>query len=80
MIDAGTDKRLSVSNDGNAGPYIMVVVEQLDKVRLLLDENRISYWVDREAISLDGKPAVTVVNLGNDADPLEIQQLLDEAQ
>lgn len=80
MNDASTDERLCVSNDGNAGPYIMVPVVQLDKVRSLLDKNSTSYWVDQEAISLDGKPAVTVVNLGGGADPQEIQQLLDEAQ
>ena len=80
MIDVSTDRQLCVSTDGNAGPYIMVPVVQLDKVRTVLSDNAISYWVDQEAISLDGKPEITVVNLGRDADPKIVQQHLDDAQ
>jgi len=80
MIDAITERPLSVSTDGNSGPYIMVPVSQLEELRLLLDGNGVPYWVDQEAISLDGRPEVTVVNLGSDTDPNAIQKLLDEVR
>ena len=77
MIDTITHKPLYVSTDGDGGPYIMVPVAQLEKVRGLLDADKVPYWVDEEAISLDGKPEVAVVNLGHRSDPGKIQRLLD---
>ncbi len=77
MIDTTTDKPLSVSTDGGAGPYIMVPVAQLETVTALLDANQVSYWVDEEAISLDGKPEVTVINLKHGTDPARVQTVLD---
>lgn len=77
MIDVTTKKPLPVLTDGNAGPYIMVPVEQIDTVRALLDQNSIRYWVDEEAISLDGNPEITVVNLGQGTDPAAVQGILD---
>ena len=79
MIDVSTKNPLRVSIDGDAGPYIMVPVQQIDDVRPLLDANNIPYWVDEDAISLDGKPAVTVVNLGQGVDPATVQDILDKA-
>jgi hypothetical protein len=77
MIDTTTDKPLYVSTDGDAGPYLMVPVAQLERVTTLLDANKVSYWVDEEAISLDGKPEVAVINLGHGSDPDKVQHLLD---
>ena len=79
MIDQCTNKLLHVSTDGDTGPYIMVPVKQIDDVRALLDAGGIRYWVDEDAISLDGKPEVTVVNLGRDSDAKAIQKILDNA-
>jgi len=79
MIDVSTKKPLYVSTDGDAGPYIMVRVEQIDDVRSLLDGSSIPYWVDEDAISLDGKPEVTVVNLGRGSDATTVQKILDDA-
>ncbi len=77
MIDTRTRKRLHVSTDGEAGSYIMVPVEQLNQVRTLLDANKVSYWVDEEAISLDGKPEIAVINLDLRSEPATVQRLLD---
>jgi hypothetical protein len=55
----------------------MVPVAQLEKVRALLDANKVPYWVDEEVISLDGKPEVAVINLGHRSDPQRIQHILD---
>ncbi len=77
MIDTTTHEALNVSTDGDAGPYIVIPVAQLDKVKALLQANKVPYWVDEEVISLDGKPEVAVINLGNGSNPATVQSLLD---
>jgi hypothetical protein len=77
MIDTTTRQPLYVSTDGDAGPYIMLPVAQLETVSALLDTHKVSYWVDEEAISLDGKPEVAVINLGQGSNPVTVQSLLD---
>jgi hypothetical protein len=79
MIDEVTKERLSVSTDDIAGPYLMLPLAQLKRVQALLDRHEIHYWTDRDAISLDGKPAITVINFGRSGDAARIQKLLDEA-
>ncbi len=77
MIDTTTRQPLYVSTDGDAGPYIMVPVAQLEMVKAILDTHKIPYWVDEEAISLDGKPEVAVINLGKESNPATVQGILD---
>jgi hypothetical protein len=77
MIDTTTRQPLYVSTDGDAVPYLMVPVAQLESVITLLDANEVSYWVDEEAISLDGKPEIAVINLSQGSDPQSVQALLD---
>jgi hypothetical protein len=79
MIDELTNDRLRVSADGIAGPYLMVPMPQLARVREVLDRHEIRYWPDADAISLDGKPAIAVINFGRAGDAARIQRLLDEA-
>ncbi len=79
MIDEMTEDRLRVSTDGVAGPYLMVPMAQLGQVREQLDQHAIRYWVDADAISLDGKPAIAVINFGRVGDATRIQTILDEA-
>jgi len=78
MIDSMTHQPLYVSTEGSAGPYIMVPVAQLEKVREVLKSEKVPHWVDEEAISLDGKPEVTVINLGTQTKPAVVQNLLDQ--
>jgi hypothetical protein len=80
MTDATTKKPLRVLTDGTTRPYIVVPVSQLDEVRRLLDSRRIGYWVEEEAISLDGAPEVAVINLGRGADAAAVQAILDSAR
>jgi hypothetical protein len=77
MIDTTTQRPLRVSKDGDAGPYIMVPVAQIEQVRSILDAKGIPHWVDAEAISLDGKPAISVINLGRSVNVNRVQELLD---
>ena len=57
----------------------MVSVDQLDQVRKLLVDNDIPHWADHNAISVDGRPAVVVVNLGKRSDLSRVQAILDAA-
>lgn len=77
MIDATTKIRLHVSTDGTAGPYIRVPVSRLAEVEQLLDRHRIPYQVDEYAISLNGAPEVTLIDLGRGADAEAVQAILD---
>jgi hypothetical protein len=80
MTDATTEKRLSVSTDGDAGPYIEVLVSQLDDLRYLLDRRGVRYSVQEDVISFDGGPEVAVVDLGRGADGSAVQAILDSEQ
>lgn len=77
MTDAITQKPLRVSTEGTAGPYLMVPVSQLDEVRRLLDSRHIRYWVEENAISLDGAPETAVINFGREGDAAAVQAVLD---
>ena len=80
MIDSFTRKPIRVSDDGDAGPYIMVQLDQLDLVKTLLDDADIRYTVDEDAISFNGQPYTAVVNLGHHVDVPAVQKLLDEKE
>ena len=77
MIDSTTQQRMSVSKESTEGPYIMVPLDQLEAVKSVLREHDVYFWVDTFAISLEGRPEVTVVNLGRNANAEQIQQMLD---
>ncbi len=79
MIDPTTKDRITVSTDGDAGPYVMVPLDQLNVVTALLRDKQVSFWVDSDAISLDGKPEIAIINFGRGANVVQIQQLLDQA-
>ena len=77
MIDTTTGQPLSVSTAGGAAAYIMLPLAQLDEMTKLLDKNEISYWVDEEALSLDGEPEVIWINLKRGSNAAIVQSLLD---
>jgi hypothetical protein len=79
MNDATTEQPLRVSTDGTAGPYIMVRLSQLDEVKRLLDDKRVRYWVEENAISWSGSPYIAVINLGREGNATAIQAMLDAA-
>ena len=77
MIDTTTREPLQVSTDGGEWSYIMLPLMHLDEVRALLDANKVSYWVDEEVLSFDGKPEVAFINIRRGTDPAMVQSLLD---
>jgi hypothetical protein len=77
MIDAITKERIVVYTEGSGGPYLMVANDQLEAVVQALSQHNVPHWVDDDAISLDGEPAVAVINLGRGVDALAVQQILD---
>lgn len=80
MTDATTQQRLRVSTDGTAGPYMMVPVSQLEEVKTLLNRHRLYFWVDENAISLNGTPEIAVINLGRGANAAAVQNILDSVR
>jgi hypothetical protein len=79
VIDEMTRDQLRVATDAIAGPYLMVPMAQLALIRSVLDRHAVRYWVDSHAISLDGKPAIAVINFGRAGNASQIQAVLDEA-
>ncbi len=79
MIDQTTQKPFRVKSDEVAGPFLMLPLSQVESVCEILDRHAIKYWVDSFAVSLDGKPAKTVINFGRTGDSARIQAALDEA-
>jgi hypothetical protein len=79
MQDVETKRPFRVSADGTAGPYLMVPLDQLDDVRLVLNNAGIAHAVSADAIQLDGRPVIAVIDFGRSADPVRIQQALDAA-
>jgi hypothetical protein len=80
MIDSFTKEPIRVTEEGGAGPYIMVQLDQLDLVKKLLDDAGYGYQMDEEAISFNDQPFTSVINLGSHADVSAIQRLLDDNQ
>ena len=80
MQDRQSGTNVTVSTDGDAGPYLLIGRDQLDRVTQALNENGIIYSVDRDAIRADGVAVTSVVNLGQDADATAVQSILDEIE
>lgn len=79
MTDTTTGRALAVSTEADGYPYLSVPVHQLDRVRRLLDTGGVSYWVDEEALSIDGGPEMIVINIEPGTDPAAVQRILDRA-
>ena len=77
MTDQSTHRRLTVSAESSAGPYIMVPVAQLPAVEAVLNRARFRFWVDADSIAINGGPAITVVNFPRDTRAADVQPLLD---
>jgi hypothetical protein len=58
----------------------MLPVDEVSKVRKLLDSADTRYWVDEISISLNGEPFVPVINLAPGTIPEAVQQLLDSEE
>ena len=79
MIDVELNQPLQVNTEGTAGPYLMVPLTQLPDVRAVLDANQLRYTVSQDAISLDERPVIAIVDFGIGADVAQIQAILDAA-
>lgn len=77
MTDTTTQKPLRVSNEGTAGPYIMLPYSQLNDLQQLLDRHGVRYWVRENIISIDRGPAIVTVDLGRGSDLHAVQAILD---
>jgi hypothetical protein len=80
MLDIHTHKPIRVRVNERVGPDITVALDQLDAVCKLLKEHQIPHWADNFAVSLDGRPAVIVINLRDGTNPEVVQAILDSAE
>ena len=79
MRDSETGERIVVHNEGDAGPYILFPLDQLDDVRAVLDAAGLNYAVAEDAVAVGGEPLIATIDFGRRADPKPIQQILDAA-
>ncbi len=77
MRSSLTDAPLVVSTDGTAGPYVTVTTDQQAPVVQALRSQGIAVEVDDDAVVLDGRPALSVIDLGHSADLQKVQGILD---
>ena len=70
-------RTVCASIDGGAGPYIRLLVTQLDRACQALDQHGIRYAVEEEFISLDGGPEEAIIDLARTANVDEVQAVLD---
>ena len=78
MIDIELNSRLVVRTEGDAGPYLMVPVQQLPMVEAIFAAAHISFSTSRDALQMDGHDAIAVVDFGRRADAPRIQAVLDQ--
>ena len=71
------DAALEVSIDGTTCPYFIVPTEQMDVVANALRDERIHFEAENDAVMLEGRPALSVIQLALDADVERIQGILD---
>jgi len=77
MGESAQSHHMKVLNEAGVEPYIVLPVSKLDRVTSLFDANKVSYWVDEEAISINGRPEIVYVTLAQRSDPEMVQRLLD---
>jgi hypothetical protein len=77
MIDSITRKPLTINSYQGKGGILDLPLEQLDKVRALLDANIIFYWVDDEVLSINGGPETAWITISQKHDAAMVQRLLD---
>jgi len=77
MRSSLVDAPLVVSTDGTAGPYITVTTDQLEPVVKALRVRDIVVEVDDDAVMLNGRPALAVIDLSHGADVDKVQGILD---
>jgi hypothetical protein len=79
MLDCESNQPIEMHTDGDAGPYLLVPEQQVDAVQAALRTEKIAFWTDLGAISLDNEPAYAAINLGRHADLERVRHVLDEA-
>jgi hypothetical protein len=79
MLDAVTKKPLLVLFHERSQPYIRVPASQLNTVETLLKAHGIRCWPDENIISLNGGPAMGIMNIASNENTVKVQAILDSA-
>jgi hypothetical protein len=80
MRSSLADAPLVVSTDGTAGPYVTVRTDQLKPVVQALQSHGVNIEVDEDAVVLDGRPALAVIDLDRGTDLERVQGILDRLE
>jgi len=78
MTNMSTQEPVRVLTGGTAGPYMMIPVDQLESIQQTLTQNGIRFWMDDNALSINGSPYIALINLGREANAIAIQAILDQ--
>jgi hypothetical protein len=79
MLDATTQKPLTVYPNLEYGPFMLLPLDQLADVRRLLDEHGMRYEVEDNAISIDGGPMTVAINFKRGTEAETVRAILDSA-
>lgn len=79
MINQYDDKLFSISTDGTAGPYLMVVPDQVTAVKAALDTAKVSYQLDDNSISGGDGSGASVFSFSTGVDVSAIEKVLADA-
>ena len=77
MNDVELNTKLTVRAEGDAGPYLLVPIQQLQEVEAVLRAAGVRFSTSRDAIQMDGHDAIALLDFGRQADAMRIQALLD---
>jgi hypothetical protein len=80
MRDNFDGEKVDVRLSEKCGPYIMIEPTRIEEVETLLSANGISFTLEDGSHSCVGTPEAAVIEFGKDADPQQIQRVLDSVR
>lgn len=78
MVNTTLDERLTVSDEGTVGPYILLPSDQIERVEKVLSRAGIRHWSEDNVISMNGHTEIGAIHLGHSADVAAVQAVLDD--
>ena len=71
------NQQIRIAASGSLGSYLTVPVGRLPEIRGILDTHGQKYWTDTYSLSINGQPAVAIINLSPGSDVRVIERLLN---
>ena len=80
MLDHFDGANVDVRMSEDCGPYIMIEPARIVEVESLLKANGIPFTLEDSDNGCVGTPEAAVIEFGKNADPQQIQRVLDSVQ